>query len=331
MSPENMGVLQFVLSEENRRGATVTPVGRPSKSIPVQVIYDQPFLTSELDTNLSGCVATDSACDLTKTYTLDTTQNIGKTLKVSPHDLVGTAEENSAFVARQVAKLIDLVEQGLAENLAAAIAAQYGRWSVDTASIRGVGVTANILQVNDYEGATAATNKKLFRQVRQAIQRSRLVSPIVAGGGMEGYAMDAMTGGESADGINLLAQAQRYGFAPVYDRFLSDALASVSATDAVIGLGSIVPLGFSIFENDFNKVEAADQIATTIYSPRTGAKMDYIMSRPCADEDWNIIVRATYDFVTLPNDLYKTGSNFEGVKNLALLNVTCDDQAPCVS
>jgi hypothetical protein len=56
-------------------------------------------------------------------------------------------------------------------------------------------------------------------------------------------------------------------------------------------------------------------------------KLDFRMSRPC--DTWTITVSATYDFLFRPTDLYKVGSNWEGVTGLSLINVSCDDLTPC--
>ena len=68
-------------------------------------------------------------------------------------------------------------------------------------------------------------------------------------------------------------------------------------------------------------------IADTIYDPETGMKFDLRIQRVC--DDWNINVRATYQFYTWPDDLYQVGSNFEGVKGLAAIEVVCDDLQEC--
>jgi hypothetical protein len=332
MQPESVPTLQYVLSEENRAGATVTPVGRPSKVVDVQVVYDQPFLTSEVGENGTGCIATDEECDLTATYTLDTSLNVYKSLLVSPSDLIGTCEENSAFVARKVEKIINVIEEKVSENLAAVIAAQLGAWSQDTANIRGANVTVgNLLQLNDYVGTSGEPNAILFQQLAKALKLSRFGSPIVTGGSaLDDFFERSLAGGQAASGWNVEAMLRRYGFMPTYDRHVFDALqAAGDATNVAIGQGSIVPLGFSLFENPYNQMEDSTNIAKTIYSPRTGMKMDFIMNRPCATDPWNIIVKATYDFVTLPSDLYKVGSNYEGVKSLAGIEITCDDLNPC--
>jgi hypothetical protein len=56
-------------------------------------------------------------------------------------------------------------------------------------------------------------------------------------------------------------------------------------------------------------------------------KFDYRMQRLC--DDWNINIRATYQYYTAPAYLYQVGSNFEGVKGLAALEEVCTDLAAC--
>ena len=207
--------------------------------------------------------------------------------------------------------------------------------SVDTDSIDGVNVNgAGILEVNTtLDNGTNAriVNSPLFEQIQLALQMSRINGAGIFGAaGLASYIRRAIAGG-SQDGIgyDLLAMIQRYGIAAVYDRHLTAALAGVNATNLAVGMGSIVPVGFSLYEAECNKLNDSSNVANTIYDPATGMKFDYRMTRPC--DDWNIVIKASYQFYTAPDYLYKVGSNFEGVKGLAGIAVTCTDLTPCAA
>jgi hypothetical protein len=172
-------------------------------------------------------------------------------------------------------------------------------------------------------------NSALFEQIQTALLMSRINGASIFGANeLASYLRKAIAGG-SSDGLgyDLMAIIERFGLAAVYDRHLTTALAAVNATNLAVGLGSIVPVGFSLYEADFNKLSDSSNIADTIFDPATGMKFDYRMQRLC--DDWNINIRATYQYYTAPAYLYQVGSNFEGVKGLAALEVVCDDLAGC--
>lgn len=74
MAPENLGTLAYVFSPENTASAAVTAVtGRPSKTNPVKVIYDQRLLESDVEEGRGSCTMTANECDLTAVYNFDTT------------------------------------------------------------------------------------------------------------------------------------------------------------------------------------------------------------------------------------------------------------------
>lgn len=334
MAPENIGTVAYVFSPENVAGAQVTAVtGRPSKVNPVKVIYDQRFLDDDMVDGRGTCVSTNDECDFTETYNFDTVTNAQhKDFKIEALDLADTCEANSAFVARKLAKMIELADRAVAKKLAAAIAAQYGKWSVDTANGRGVAVTADILQVNDYIGTSGDPNPALMQQIRKALMKTRIEGGIVSGGdALHDYFERSFSRNGAASGWDITEITSRYGFAPIYDRFLADELVALNATNAAIGRGGIIPLVFNLFAEPFNQMADSTNIANVVFSPFTGIPYDLLISRPCAEDPWSVKITSTVDFVTMPDTLYKAGDNLEGVKNIALLNVTCDDLNPCAA
>lgn len=331
MAPENLGTLAYVFSPENVNAAQVTAVtGRPSKVNPVKVIWDQRFTEDEIEEGRGGCSMTDTICDFSETFNFDTSVAYHKGFAIDALDLAGTCEENSAIVARKVAKLVNLLDINNAKILANVIATQYGAWSADTANGRGVAVSGNILQVNDYIGTSGDPNPILMQQIRKALQKSRIEGGIVSGGdALDDYFQRSFSRNGAASGWDITEMVSRYGFAPIYDRFLADALSSVNATNAAIGRGGVVPLVFNLFAEQFNKMNDSTNIADVVFSPNTGIPYDLVINRSCPTEPWSVSLSSSVQFVTMPDDLYKVGDNLQAVKNLALINVTCEDLNPC--
>ena len=106
MAPVTLPFLTHIMSEGNRSQSTIKFLTGASKVRQVEIQYDQPFLEDEIETNLTGCKASSEECDYVETYTFDPTENVGKTLLVSPSDLTGTADvicSNAAINVTQFA------------------------------------------------------------------------------------------------------------------------------------------------------------------------------------------------------------------------------------
>jgi hypothetical protein len=330
MRPEKLPFLSYVMSPENRAASNFEITG-PSKVKTLQIIYDQPMLTSDVSQNGSGCTASTEECDTYQTYTFDSTANDYVEFTVSPTDLVGTCEENSAFIARKIQKRLNVLKEKISENLADTAVSDRGAWSVDTANIDGTNVTAtDILQVNTrlVDGTPNVINSALFEQVSTALDMSRIENAGIFGkNDLASFLRRSFAGADDSIGYNLKAMMERYGIAMMYDRHLASSIDAIGATNLAVGIGSIVPVGFSLYEAQANKVNNGTDIAETIYDPETGMKFDLRVHRVC--DAWNFNIRATYQFYTWPDDLYKSGSNWEGVKGLAAIEATCTDLQPC--
>jgi len=258
--------LDHIMSEGNRSRSTIKLLTGASKVRGVEIQYDQPLLTSAVNENVTGCVATREECDYVETYDFDETQNIGLDLKVYQSELTRTAEENCAFIARKVQKMIVALKEAQAERLGLFAAASFGKWSQDTGNIAGVNVNgAGILEVNTtLDNGTNARprNSVLYNQIRTALKISRINGAAIFGGlELEQYLRTALAGGSMDSlGFDLGAMIRAFGLATAYDRYLSDALTSVNATDLAVGLGSIVPVGFAKYDADCNKKNDSSNI-----------------------------------------------------------------------
>ena len=128
MRPEKLPFLSYVMSPENRAASNFELTGK-SKKKTLQIIYDQPLLESDVSQNGSGCSASTAECDTYQTYTFDTEVNEYLEFTVSPQDLVGTCEENSAFIARKIQKRVDALKLKVSQNLADTAVSDRGSWS----------------------------------------------------------------------------------------------------------------------------------------------------------------------------------------------------------
>lgn len=332
MRPEKLPLLSYVMSESNRGASSFEIIPSPSKKRTLHITYDQPLLESDIKQNGAGCSASTPPCDTYQTYTFDTTLNEYDEFTVSPQDLVGTCEENSAFISRKIRRSMEGIKLKVSQNCADTIVSDRGNWSVDTDTIDGVNVTAaNILEVNTklVDGTPKVANSALFEQINMALNMSRMEDVGIFGKAeLASFLRRAASGGDAdANGYNIERMLELYGTAMMYDRHLATSVDAIGATNVAVGLGSVVPVGFSLYEAEANSLNNGTDIAQTMYDPETGMKFDLRIQRVC--DDWNVNIRATYKFYTWPSDMYKTGSNWEGVKGLAAIATTCTNLQSC--
>lgn len=333
LTPNDHPLLNMVVSQENESAFNIRRLmSEDGKLRNVEVRYIQRGLASEVERGVEGCDATESPCDLTKLYAFDE-PNYVRTFKLGVGQLTTNPDTNSARIAAEVRLRMNSIKDAISADLAASVAANLGGWGSDVASISGTDLSGNILSVNTtLANGTAAriANPVLFEQLTDALRMSRFgMTGIFGGNELAGYVRRAIAGSDSQMGYNLAAMAQAYGVGATYDFDLAGALttAGVGATNVAVGIGSIAPVYYSIYDNDGAAITQQDSVAGTVYDPDTNMVFEYRMTRPC--DDWNIVIRARYQFFFAPTDLYKVGDRLRGVTGVAPINVTCDDLTPC--
>lgn len=326
--------LDFVLSPENVATFDLQKrMSRDGKVRSVELRFDQAKLASEVSSNLSGCTATGTDCQNTKDYTFNPDLNRGMDFTLGLTELTESFETNTETIAKALRLRMDAIKEAISIDLATAAVAAAGAWSGDTSDIDGVAVANDVLQVNttlaNGTGAARIANPVLFEQIRTALEMSNYGTTGIFGGNeLASYVRRAIAGSDSAVGYNLRAMLDAYGIGATYDRNLATVLSGVgAATNLAVGLGSIAPVGFSLYAADGAKIRQEDSIADTIYDPATGMMFDFRMTRPC--DEWLIQVRSTYQFFYLPDDRYKAGHNLERVNGIGQIGVTCSDLASC--
>jgi hypothetical protein len=334
LNPNDHPLLNYVLGPQNVQAFDLqkTISAGDGKLRSVEVRYKQRKLASEVQRGVEGCEASTAPCQLTKDYAFNP-ENYVMDLELGINALSENPDTNSQMIASEVRLMMDAIKDAMSIDLADDVAANLGGWATDVASVSGTDLTGNILSVNTtLANGTAAriANPVLFEQMTDALRMSRFgMTGVFGGNELAGYVRRAVAGSDSQVGYNLRAMLDAYGVGASYDVDLVNALnaASIGATNVAVGIGSIAPVGHSIYLNDQAVLNQGDSIATTVYDPVTGMMFEYRMTRPC--DVWKIVVRARYQFYFLPTDLYKVGDRLRGVTGVAPINVTCDDLTPC--
>lgn len=336
LTAQKTPLLDYVMSTENKNAFDIEKrITSDGKLKDLEVRFKQAKLASEVSENLSGCEATGEVCETSHTYSFDSTANVGMDFALGISELATNPETNTATIAEEIRLRMDAIKLKVHENLCDMAVANLGGWSSDTSDIEGVAVTADILNVNTTlpqdSNALRVANPVLFEQLQTALEMSDYGSTGIFGGTeLASYVKRAMAGSDSVVGYNLLAMLQQYGIGATYDRVLAAKLAAAgSITNLAVGIGSIAPVGWSIYNQDGAKIQSADSVADTIYDPATGMMFEFRMTRPC--DEWLIQIRTRYEFKALPPNRYKTGHPLEGVNGIGGINVNCDNLQSCIA
>lgn len=329
-------LLNYVMSQENKNAFDIEKrITSDGKLKDLEVRFKQAKLASEVSENLTGCTATGEVCETSHTYQFDASANVGMDFALGISELSTNPETNTATIAEEIRLRMDAIKLKVHENLCDAAIAAKGTWSSDAVDIEGTSVVSNVLNVNTTlpsdSNALRIANPVLFEQLQTALEMADFGSTGIFGGTeLASYVKRAMAGSDSAIGYNLLAMLQQYGVGATYDRVLAAKLAATgSITNLAVGIGSIAPVGWSVYNQDGAKIQSADSVADTIYDPETGMMFEFRMTRPC--DEWLIQVRARYAFYALPPNRYKTGHPLDGVNGIGAINVSCDNLQSCIA
>ena len=329
-------LLNYVMSQENKSAFDLErEMSRDGKIRGVQIRFKQAKLPSEVQEDITGCDATGQVCQVWQDYDFDPDHNFGLTLKLGVGELKDNPDENTATIAEEVRLMIQAIKERYHQDLCEYVAANLGGWSSDTGDIDGVAVAAGLLKVNTTlpsdSNALRIANPVLFEQLAMAFDINEYGSLGIFGAAeLASYVRRAQFGSDSATGYNLRAALDQFGIGATYDRVLAAELASAgNATNVAVGIGAIAPVGWSLYDSQGAKIQQTDSIADTIFDPETGMKFEFRMTRPC--DDWEIQVRARYQWFNLPDNRYKTGHPLDGVNNIGGIQVTCDNLQSCIA
>lgn len=329
-------MLDFVLSQENKNAFRIEPLmSTDGKLRNVEIKFTQAMLEDEVQEDLTGCEATGEYCEKSKLYSFDPDKNFGSTIKLGVGELKENSEQNTAVISLEVQKRMNAIKERLATELATVAAVGAGAWGTDVADeVTGAALVGDILNVNTtlLNGTDARpVNSVLFEQLRTAARLSRFgASSIFGRNELPAYVRRAIGGDADGLGYNLRAMLENFGMGATYDRYLANVLKTTGDADnLMVGIGSIAPVTWSLYDSDGARINSADSIAETIVDPMSGLRFEYRMTRPC--DDWEIQIRLRTQFFLLPDDLYKTGSPYFETNGIGQIKVVCDDLTPCAS
>ena len=313
--------LEWLLSPANVNGINQTVNPGNGKTRTVNLIYDQPYLESQvLSVGDRDCRTGDPDGDKVETYEIDTTDILEWKQSFKLADLTRKCEENPDFIARRMLMGMIAVDQAAATKIAGQAAALAGEWSTDVETAMTVTSDELIVETKDAQGNLKGG---ALEEIQWAAQASGFGSFVGFGGQLlDQHFRLSLAGCCAKWGVHIGELLNQYGFAFGYDRRLATALGSVTANNLIADVGALQVLHYT--ENEgLNGIESFNLAAGNFYGTAVtpaGIPVDVTIKDEC--KTFTIQIQANVKLVGLPTDMYRTGSNFEGVNGVALVKVT---------
>ena len=328
---DRMPLMEFLMSPANRRGVSqlITP-GR-GKIRTVELLYERRLLEDTVLENQANpnCTQGSFYGNEVATYTLDPAVNLQSQggLEIEVAELA--CMDNAEVLARQIQRHIDVLDRRVATEYTsqAVVHAATGAWGSNVQTT----VTADVLQLDTFD-----TNRKplpdTYVDLRNALDDSGYSDEVaIFGGATFRKYMQFLQAGCCADyGLDLSRLMADYGYAYGYDKRVAAAHGEGQDGFMVVQPGALQVLNFSRAEGRQAYGDILEQGSNYAYfvvrSPRLGLAYDAVVKDDCGSVTLNLT--ATGKVIALPNDMFATGDEYEGVIYTALGKaLTCVDTA----
>jgi len=313
--------LEYILSPENVNlvDATVNP--GEGKTMNVNMTYFQRYLESEVtDASERGCDVGDKKGNCVKQYTIDTTDLVQSGERISAADLERFCQNNDNYFAERIVAHFDAIDRRVATKTAEEAHLLLGKWSQDVQT--AYTVTNDALEVATKDASTDDFKIGAIEQINQAALMSSFGGFLSFGGqALNEHARLHETGCCSNLGLEVLEIYNQYGFAFAYDRRLATALGSVVNGNLIMQPGALQLLMYTQTPWKENiSVDFMSGYAAFSATTRAGVEVDVYIKDNCPG-NVDINVFANTSLVGLPDDMFPTGDNFEGVNYVAEVTV----------
>lgn len=322
MTPiEKIPALEAILATQLASGIAQSVSDAEGKVKNVKVTYKPRLLESSVS-NLSGtraCSSTTETFNEYALYTIDPTiwQQADEKFTVAELATVCSDDANS-MITKKLNSLIDVVERAVATKTANELVTLYGKWGTNAES--AYTVTNDELVVARYiSTATKAIDYRTLSTIDSALDMAGYCAPaiIVGGSALNDYMKFANHGCCFNGGVDVMAMANEYGKAVMYDKRVRAALGSELKSIA-FQAGSLALLHY----NEAPQVPniGANYMKFRVNAPRTGLPMDVTIQDNCGVI--SILVMVNTKLVGLPTDMFLTGDEYRGVKFVNKITIT---------
>lgn len=309
------GLGQFVQSPLNTEGFIQRQISPGRGKIgKVELLYTPQIGVDEVsDSAVKNCVATDTEGMLSKEYDIDETEGASISRLFKWTELARMCKDNSLWFSQVVQSMMDAAEEKLNKDIAYSAATLYGAFASDEEDV-----------VNDIKTiATRKTGGDYTITGLEAITYALTNAGYSGTGYVFGFKeiynyMRALNAGCCADsGIDLGRYTVQNGLLYVPDFYVTQALTGNGFL--TLERGALQLLTYNEFEGAAAYDSEVSKMVTMV-NPKTGRSWDFLMDRSCGDV--SVQIKLAYKLVGLPEDMYKVGSQFEGVNFVNAFAIT---------
>lgn len=326
---EESPLFNFILNPANTGNVGMMVAPGKSKVRAVELRWDQRINTNEVASNVANptCTATTERGDYIKTYTIDTSANMYIEQLFEMDDWITICRSGGTLLAQKIQIMIDTLVRARAKKTAQEVAVlmSTAKWNTAVSSSQTVN-GANQLVVKTRKDSSIDPSPLALQDIDASIMQTGYCSGVFMPGGMTlwKYYQILQAGCCATAGYDFQQLLSLYGKVVAYDRDVVNATGNENISWA-IGQGSLALIEFA--KNEVYSepeiaqfMEGADYKPMVIFDPKTGHKMDMIVSVVCGKI--HIGMWSTAKVVGLPDDLYGTGDTQLGVKYINQVLVT---------
>lgn len=301
---------EWITAPENRRIIVdqVSPGGGKIRTVTVkgwQSICTDAVLENQPNPN---CGAEGSLNQFYQNYTIDTTQNLQVPLNITVDQFAAACEGNGEILNEHLRRMIDALDQKVAEMIATQAVLLAGGWSSAVTNVTGDVLDITLASPRDYFAEITA--------LRNAADESNYPSEsAVFGGSVARVLFQALNAGCCANsGVDLWEAMRLYGYGFAYDRDLNAAMANTENA-MIVAPGALQLLAISLAPNlsAFGQtvMDASNFVWNTLFSPRFGVPYDLTVSNNCG----NISIALTFTgrLAAMPDDIFCPSDDLAGV------------------
>ena len=311
--------LEYINSPANRNGIDMQVAPGEGKVKTVNVTYTQRLPESSVDEATErGCDVGDLRGNNSKDYTIDTNDLLQSKERISAEHLARACKANGQYVAEVILRHMDVIDRKVASRIGAEAALLKGSYSAD--AVAAYSITNDILEVSTKASGAYAIGAHV--EIEQVAQMSGFASALMFGGSaLSEYMKLTLAGCCANQGLDVQEIYNLYGYSFAYDRRLAEALGSALNANLIMEPGALQLLHYQQTEWKRNiPIELNSGYASFPMTTPAGVPVDVYIKDNCADVI-DINVFANVKLVGLPEDLYPSGDNFEGVTYVGQVNV----------
>lgn len=328
MQVDNMPLLQFLYSPENRTpfGTRLSPA--PGKKRTILAVYEQLIADSEVDTISTcdtTCTATTERGDLSQEISMDCDgyQIEGLFDRTS---WVDSCKDNYGVIMRTIMRMIGALDMKVSKAIVTEVYDLAGSW--DAAVANQATVTGEALIVETLQASTSYTpNPLAWEEISLALnQTGYCAAPFIASGALlYKYNRLLEAGCCSTSGLDLGSLFNLYGRAVAWDRHWEDtygAEMAITLLPGAVQLGTLNMNGGT--ETDLPYINVvngqSNYFETIINSPYTGLPYDLNVKYDCGKV--HVVVAGRVKAFGLPFDIFPAGWHRENVTYANLIQVS---------